>query len=102
MALFTVSDSIAYHLIDLDSLQIIKKAIWPPAHRSSLPHDLTHLSLFVDSITSLDFNPEGDLIATVDWDGVLLLSEINTNKFLFHLKLGKRGSVCNKLFPKHS
>lgn len=35
-------------------------------------------------ISGMDFNPAGELVATIDLYGVCLISDINTNKYGFH------------------
>ena len=44
---------------------------------------LLHLYLG-NFIPGLDFNPAGELIATIDRYGVCLISDVNTNKYSFH------------------
>jgi hypothetical protein len=47
-----------------------------------------------DGITDLDFDPNGQLAATIDYGGVCLISEINTNNYSFHLDIrGRQGKV---------
>ena len=38
-------------------------------------------------ITDLDFNPNGDLVATMDCYGTCLISDINTDNYFFHLNM---------------
>ena len=38
-------------------------------------------------IEGIDFNAEGKLSAMIDTGGVCLISNINTDEYLFHLKL---------------
>ena len=37
-------------------------------------------------ITGLDFNPTGEYVATIDWKGVCLVSDLNKNGYRFHLQ----------------
>ncbi len=39
-------------------------------------------------ITSFDFNPAGESIATIDAYGDCLISDVNTNNYVFHLQVG--------------
>lgn len=38
-------------------------------------------------VAGLDFDPTGEVTATIDKYGVCLISDVNTNKVSFHLKL---------------
>ena len=51
-----------------------------------------------DVITSLDFSPSGELAATIDYNGVCLISDINTDNYIFHLKLEVSDSNSNANF----
>ena len=50
---------------------------------------LTHfISLYLGNyITSLDFSPNGETVATIDKDGVCLVSDMNTDSYRFHLNM---------------
>ena len=39
-------------------------------------------------ITGLDFNPTGEYVATIDWEGVCLISDMTTVKNRFCEKIG--------------
>ena len=41
-----------------------------------------------DVVTSLDFDPNGERVATIDPSGACLISDIDTNSNSFHLDLG--------------
>ncbi len=41
-------------------------------------------------MTSFDFNLAGDSIATIDRDGVCLISDVNTNNYGFHVQVGSK------------
>ena len=41
-----------------------------------------------NQITSLDFNPSGEIVATLDRFGNFLLSDLDTLNYNFHLDLG--------------
>ena len=52
------------------------------------PCRLILISLYLDNyITSLDFNPNGESVATIDKYGVCLISDLSTNSYHFHLKM---------------
>jgi hypothetical protein len=42
-------------------------------------------------ITGFDFNPAGDSIGAIDRSGMCLISDVNTNNYVFHLLLGFPG-----------
>ena len=39
-----------------------------------------------NAICGLDFNPLGTLMATIDEEGVCLISDVNTNDYSYHIK----------------
>ena len=39
-------------------------------------------------ITGLDFNPTGEYVATIDWEGVCLISDVTTVNDTFHKDFG--------------
>ena len=43
-----------------------------------------------DIVTSSDFNPNGEKAATIDYSGVCLISDIDSNIKSFHLNMGAR------------
>ena len=48
------------------------------------------ISYLDNAITGLDFNPSGTLTASIDHHGVCLVSDINTNDYSFHFKMGTK------------
>ena len=50
-----------------------------------------------NSITSLDIDPAGRLIATVDAYGLWLILEINSDSWKFHLQIGNNAGI--RSFP---
>ena len=38
-------------------------------------------------ITGLDFNPNGEIAATIDKHGVCLISDLNTDSYRFHVNM---------------
>ena len=63
----------------------------------------THLiNLYIDNwIAGLDFNPNGEIAATIDRYGVCLISDVNTDSYRFHLNMemkNERGMQYFELF----
>ena len=49
---------------------------------------LVLICLYLGSfIAGLDFSPNGELAATIDSDGVCLISDVNTDSYHFHLNM---------------
>lgn len=44
-------------------------------------------------ITSFDFNPSGELVATIDFYGQLLVADVNTDSYIYHLDI-EGGHTC--------
>ena len=47
----------------------------------------------MNNITSLDFDPNGKVIALFDREGICLVSDVNTNNCKLHIKL-RGGMIC--------
>ena len=48
------------------------------------------MELYVGNVLSgFDFNPHGETMATIDYYGLCLISDINTDSYRFHLNLEK-------------
>ena len=45
-----------------------------------------------NAIAGLDFNPNGEIAATLDLYGVCLISDVNTDSYRFHLNLEMKNS----------
>ena len=45
-----------------------------------------------NAISGLDFNPSGTLIASMDRSGICLISDVSTDEYSFHSKMGGRES----------
>lgn len=98
----TLGEKTAYHLFDIGyskqkgnySAKLLKKFKWHPEYSTrhriyqflnlSYPHIANFLSSF-------DFNPSGEVVATLDRFGVCLVSDVNTNEDAFSLELGTEG-----------
>lgn len=52
--------------------------------------------LFDNFVASLDFDPNGEVMGTIDLYRVCLVSEVNTNRYSFHLKI-ERSEIKGKL-----
>ena len=46
-------------------------------------------------MSSLDFNPIGEAVATVDSYGTYLISDVNTDNYLFHMSMESEGGEQN-------
>ena len=59
-----------------------------------------HLTTFYieNVITSLDFNPKEELVATIDRYGTCRISEMNTENYSFHLALEMSRDKGGKIF----
>mgnify|MGYP001009311956 CR=1 FL=1 len=44
-------------------------------------------------ITGLDFNPNGEIAATIDKYGVCLISDVNTDSYRFHLNMEMKNDL---------
>lgn len=93
MALLSVTNKIAYHLFDCTSFEIIQYAKWQPHNTCTrlFNNNYSNFFLLIDLINSLDFDPEGQRIATLDYDGVLSVSDVNADDVLFYRKLMSGG-----------
>ena len=99
----SVPTKVAYHLYGVDysgkksneSVKLLKKARWHSqmsAVRGNLHVVLSHSSLYLyldNQITSFDFNPSGERVAAMDFFGTCLISDLSTNRYRCHLKLGR-------------
>ena len=45
-----------------------------------------------ENITSLDFNPTGEYVATIDGHGVFLITDVTTANYTFHKEIGYIGN----------
>lgn len=64
---------------------------WSPSHQDN-------------TISSLDFNSSGEIVATIDRNGACLVSDVNTDSCCFHMEMGENGISCfisNYLFHFH-
>ena len=43
-------------------------------------------------MTGFDFDPMGNLMAAIDLEGICLISQVNTDSYSFHLKIGDDSS----------
>ena len=46
-----------------------------------------------NAISGLDFNPTGEYVATIDEEGVCLISDVTTNNYIFHKEVGGLGKI---------
>lgn len=88
-----VREQIAYHLFGIDAaasktediVKLYRKSKWHSQYSKAICNWwLEWILLIEDEITSLDFNPSGEYIATIDRKGVCLISEVGTHNYIFH------------------
>lgn len=96
----SVGGKIAYHLFTLaksnfhDNVNLVRKSRWHPQYSA----DERKLSIFSrsvhlpslnleNSVCSLDFDPAGEVAATIDEFGVCLISSVDTHDYRFHLNM---------------
>lgn len=53
----------------------------------------------LDFLTGIDFAPEGTRIATMDGYGICLVSDVDSDDYLFHVELISGGSSNMFHFP---
>ena len=62
---------------------------------------MTMIFCLDNAISGLDFNPSGTLIVSIDYSGVCLISDINTDDYSFHFKIGEqKGNLLNFMLLK--
>ena len=96
-----VTGLLAYHLYNFttsktgNTVNLIRKSKWHSQHDlgwgiliNCFPVQayLTDL-LLGNTITSLDLNPSGETVATLDCYGRCVLSDVNTHNYSFHLDI---------------
>ena len=96
----SVRGKIAYHLYNFDTsksngiVKLIRKSRWHSQYTTITNKFISHcrrvlIYLYLGShITSLDFSPNGETVATIDPNGRLVISDINTNSYRFHKEMG--------------
>ena len=100
---------IAYHLYNFAAskagniVTLIRKSRWHPQHYTEwsinrlFPFQ-THLTEFfvVNCMTDLDFNPSGEIAATIDRIGTCLISDVTTDSYSFHLSMKMKVFMGNQ------
>ena len=95
---------IAYHLFKVDrdnsknsySVNLVRKSKWHPRYGNSLSKDIEFfwsfncINALANCVSSIDFDYDGKFAATFDSDGVFLLSDVNTDNYQTHVKIGSR------------
>lgn len=96
-----IGGRIAYHLFLVDEnasrtdeiAKLCRKSKWHYQYRNASSIcwwlSVSLSSLLGNSIASFDFDPNGDVIATIDEFGVCLISDVNTHKSKFHLSMSE-------------
>ena len=121
MGAICLNRNIAYHLFSVDtycpndreSVKLTRKSKWHSQYGNeeskfgSLLNNFTNTNFLIitiilcleNAICGLDFNPLGTLTASFDHSGVCLISDVDTNDYSFHLKMGSIfGNLLNYLF----
>ena len=66
------------------SVHLLRKSKWPAQYYTTPEYPLWHDNY----ITSLDFNPSGELIATTDLVNKCLIADVNTASHIYRLNMG--------------
>lgn len=103
-----VSQSIAYHLFTIDAApsksgevaKLCRKAKWPSQTRIAEIHSLLLIHFFkLETLNaSLDFNSTGELMVEFHWDGMVLISNVNTSAYSFHWDFKSQGLSSSCIF----
>ena len=94
-----VEGKIAYHLYNVATskagniVKLIRKSKWHPQHYAASIYLLfslkAHFSCLPTGnvVTDIDFNLNGEIAATFDYFGTLVISDLNTDSCRFHMNL---------------
>ena len=98
-----VGGKIAYHLYNFGIsksdgiVKLIRKSRWHSQYSNEQRNKfISHCRLIFiylylgNVITALDFNPNGEIVATIDMYGVCLISDMNTDSYRFHVNIGMK------------
>ena len=56
-------------------------------------------SLYLDNfVAGFDFNPNGEIVATIDQYGICLISDVNIDSYLFHLNMKMKNAGGKEIF----
>ena len=106
---------ISYHLFTVDTytskteamVKLSRKSKWHSQHRTSdtcnsavtiILNMLMYIIHIDNIVTSFDFDPNGEKAATIDRNGMCVISHIDTNGCDFHLALDGRGGIQSFFF----
>lgn len=90
IALLSTKHDVAYHLFDCHEFQVLKKARQSPLQRGEEKSIFLCL-ISAGFIKSLDLNWSGERIATLNRDGVCLVSNTATDECVFHQIMPESG-----------
>ena len=109
-----VGGKIAYHLYNFGTsksdgiVKLMRKSRWHSQYRTEASNYynkfISHcrpilIYLYLDNhITSLDFSPNGETVATTDKYGVCLISDLSTNSYRFHLNMKMKKNDSKSYF----
>lgn len=74
LALISVKSKISYHLFERQNesqVSLVQKAKWHSQHATN-------------NLSAIDINPDGRLVATTDHKGTCLISELDSQAYLYH------------------
>lgn len=94
----TLGGKIAYHLWNLGysvqknnySVTLLKKPKWHSQHSNNTCISLISsadslIFLHIDNyVAGIDFHPNGELVATIDMNGVCLVTDVSSNEYRYH------------------
>lgn len=90
MAILPARNNVAYHLFDLNSQTLLRRTSWQAYHsgknKLSCIGEITP-DCEIGCIDSFDFDFEGEMVAVFDDQGMLVVSNVNTNKHLLDFQL---------------
>lgn len=101
----TVKRKIAYHLYHIslnpskvsEAVKLCRKSQWHPHYSkwlwNTLRDNASSIIAFLldEMITTLDFNPLGESVATIDRNGVCVISDVDTTNVNFDMDTKKKG-----------
>lgn len=96
VAFISEKNAFAYLLLDTVSLEIVKKGRWSALNEGR--KSLTYIVLIgIEEIGSLDIDPEENLIAKIDRNGVLTISTLCTDEEVSSLMMDQQNENCKKI-----
>lgn len=90
--LVSIKKSVGYHLFDCNNLRIVKKGKWQAAHKGIfLKIALGYIIIMSLAPTdSYHLSPDSQKLASIDWNSLLVISDINNDNMELQAQLGKK------------